>query len=50
MPEKVFLTKQLPKTATGKIQRRMMVEAFIKGKKEDSSQAAQSRGKPRSKL
>ncbi|KAL3141143.1 hypothetical protein ABBQ38_003493 [Trebouxia sp. C0009 RCD-2024] len=31
VPVRIFVTKQLPKTATGKIQRRMMVEHFIKG-------------------
>ncbi len=31
VPVRIFITKQLPKTATGKIQRRMMVEHFIKG-------------------
>lgn len=31
VPVRIFVTEQLPKTATGKIQRRMMVEHFIKG-------------------
>ena len=29
VPQQVFMADELPKTATGKIQRRMMVEAFI---------------------
>lgn len=44
VPEKVFVTDKLPKTATGKIQRRMMVEAFIK--KGDSQTGVASQGKP----
>ena len=30
VPQQVFVTDKLPKTATGKIQRRHMVTAFIK--------------------
>ena len=29
VPEKIFITDKLPKTATGKIQRRMMVGHFM---------------------
>jgi len=44
VPEKIYLTDKLPKTATGKIQRRMMVEAFVKG---DEAQAGRNpEGKP----
>lgn len=32
VPAVVFITDKLPKTATGKIQRRMMVEHFVKNK------------------
>lgn len=51
VPEQIYLTDKLPKTATGKIQRRMMVEAFVKGDK--GQQAGTSQGKasqPRSRL
>lgn len=41
VPEKVFITDKLPKTATGKIQRRHMVTAFIKEGGGDSSSADQ---------
>ena len=49
VPEKIFVTDKLPKTATGKIQRRMMVEAFMKkGRQEGESQGKNAQ--PRSKL
>ena len=35
-PTQVFFADELPKTATGKIQRRFMVDAFITGKKDDA--------------
>jgi acyl-CoA synthetase (AMP-forming)/AMP-acid ligase II len=35
VPAQVFLTDALPKNATGKIQRRFMVEAFMGGEKKD---------------
>lgn len=35
VPTQVFLTDALPKNATGKIQRRFMVEAFMGGEKKD---------------
>lgn len=43
VPVRIFVTKQLPKTATGKIQRRMMVEHFIKGpgQKEEAGKGGQ---------
>ena len=55
VPVRIFVTKQLPKTATGKIQRRMMVEHFIKGpgqKEEAGKEGSGGSGKtpPRSKL
>ena len=54
MPEQVFITDKLPKTATGKIQRRMMVKAFIKGSagqgQGSSGQAAGKPSQPRSRL
>ena len=51
VPVRIFVTQQLPKTATGKIQRRMMVEHFIKGpgQKEEAG-AAGKPSQPRSKL
>lgn len=47
VPVRIFVTKQLPKTATGKIQRRMMVEHFIKGpgQKEEAGKGGQGSGK-----
>ena len=50
VPEKVFVTDKLPKTATGKIQRRMMVEAFMKNGEQGSQPKAEakSQGKPTS--
>lgn len=44
VPVRIFITKQLPKTATGKIQRRMMVEHFIKGpgQKEEAGKGGSS--------
>ena len=42
VPERVYLTKQLPKTATGKIQRRHMVDAFVKKGGEAQKGAANS--------
>ena len=47
VPVRVFVTKQLPKTATGKIQRRMMVEHFIKGsgQNEEAGKGGQPSGK-----
>lgn len=47
VPVRIFITKQLPKTATGKIQRRMMVEHFIKGpgQKEEAGKGGQGSGK-----
>lgn len=33
MPERIFITDKLPKTATGKIQRRHMVGHFMGGGK-----------------
>ena len=56
VPVRIFITKQLPKTATGKIQRRMMVEHFIKGpgQKEEAGKGGSEGGSgktpPRSKL
>ena len=58
MPERIFITDKLPKTATGKIQRRHMVAHFM-GKDKDggvqrnqTAAAAPGPGKPlhRSKL
>ena len=47
VPEQVFITDKLPKTATGKIQRRMMVEAFIKGGGvQGQASGGQAAGKP----
>ncbi|KAK9828489.1 hypothetical protein WJX72_000277 [[Myrmecia] bisecta] len=37
VPEKIFITDKLPKTATGKIQRRMMVGHFLGQDKKDKS-------------
>ena len=47
VPVRIFVTKQLPKTATGKIQRRMMVEHFIKGpgQEEEAGKGGQGSGK-----
>ncbi|KAL0038994.1 hypothetical protein WJX77_004453 [Trebouxia sp. C0004] len=44
VPVRIFITKQLPKTATGKIQRRIMVEHFIKGpgQKEEAGKGGSS--------
>eukprot|EP00884_Botryococcus_braunii_P001865 jgi/Botrbrau1/1167/Bobra.0162s0055.1 len=39
VPQQIFFTDTLPKTATGKIQRRFMVEYFIKGKKGEAPAA-----------
>lgn len=52
VPVRIFVTKQLPKTATGKIQRRMMVEHFIKGpgQKEEAGKGGSSGKAPQSKL
>jgi len=36
VPSKLFFADQLPKTATGKIQRRFMVDAFINKKQGES--------------
>ena len=45
VPVKIFITDKLPKTATGKIQRRHMVTAFITKPQGDSQQASgQSQG------
>ena len=57
VPEQVFVTDKLPKTATGKIQRRHMVAAFIEkgsgqknasqdASKEGSKSGDQNSGKP----
>ena len=42
VPEKIFVTDKLPKTATGKIQRRHMVTAFIKEGGGDRSSSSSS--------
>lgn len=41
VPEQIFVTDKLPKTATGKIQRRHMVTAFIK---HDAGEPAAAQG------
>ncbi len=57
VPTLIFVTDVLPKTATGKIQRRHMVTAFITGNKGGSKPAPPAPGAsgaggpgPRSKL
>lgn len=35
VPKQIFITDNLPKNATGKIQRRFMVDAFITNKKSE---------------
>ncbi len=51
VPVRIFVTQQLPKTATGKIQRRMMVEHFIKGPGQKEEAGASGKpSQPRSKL
>lgn len=35
VPKQIFVTDNLPKNATGKIQRRFMVDAFITNKKSE---------------
>lgn len=37
IPTQIFITDELPKTATGKIQRRFMVDAFINKPKDGAS-------------
>lgn len=50
VPEKVFVTDKLPKTATGKIQRRHMVDAFITNKAAGGDSGAGKPSQPRSRL
>ena len=50
VPEKVFVTDKLPKTATGKIQRRHMVDAFITNKAAGGASDAGKPSQPRSRL
>lgn len=45
IPKKVYFTANMPKTATGKVQRRLVAKAMIEGEKRDSTETIPSLAK-----